>query len=406
MRKPARILMVSNKYPPDVIGGAEIIAAKMSESLAAAGHHVAVITTGPRHSPTPRETVNGVNIVRFWPGSTFIPPRRIPRWRSLFLQGHAHLHDLRNLRTAGILREMLDEFRPDVVHSHNLYGLSPIVWRVAKDRGVPVVHTAHDSYLMCPKGTLMRSSNTICRKPAFPCRLYQRWYMRQTENIDMFCAPTEEFIEMHQRLGLRAKQCRAVTLTLNFAASTEPMTQHDNGCLSLMYMGQLEPHKGLRMLLKAFSSLPADAPVKLNIAGLGAMEKLVRQSAEQDRRIVYHGFADGSNKQELIRNCDAMVVPSVCYDSGPLTILEAFNAAIPVIASTSCGYRELVTACNAGLTFTSGDTDVLAAIFGRLLEDRRQLRQMSRNAFEAAKAHSFEKMLSLYSEIYGSLLRM
>lgn len=405
MQKPPKILMVSNKYPPDILGGAEIVAAEMSESLVAAGHQVAVLTTAPRRSPYSRETVNGVDIVRYWPGNTFIPPRNTPRWRSMLLQGHAHLHDLWNFRAGRILRQILDEFRPDIVHTHNLYGLSPIIWRVAKTMGIPVVHTAHDSYLMCPKGTLMRSSRTMCIKPPLPCKLYQRWYLSQTKNIDVFCAPTERFIGMHRQLGICAKEYRTIVLSLNYPTNSEPTKHRSNGCLSLLYIGQLEPHKGLDLLLKAFGNLPADAPVKLNIAGLGAMEKLVIRAAKRDRRIIYRGFADGRDKYELIKSCDALIAPSVCYDAGPLAILEAFNAATPAIVSTSCGYCELVTAGNAGLTFPSGDADALAAVFRNLLDDPHPLRQMSRNASEAAKAYSFEKMVSQYSEIYGRLTR-
>lgn len=403
MQKQPKILMVSNLYRPDIFGGAELIVAQLAEGLVEAGHEVAVLTAQMQRIPLVREIINGVRVFKHWPGSIIYPPRNIARLQSLILQAHAHWYDLWNRRTGRFMREVLNEFQPDVVHSHNIYGLSPIIWHVPKTMGVPVVHTAHDSYLMCPKGNLMRNRRSLCKKPALLCRLYQRWYVGQTKNIDVFCTASEDFIEKHRQIGVCAKDYQSVLLTTNSGRPSEPTEHRGDGCLSLLYLGQLEPHKGLDMLLEAFGKLPADADVKLNIAGRGAMEKHIRRATEWDRRIVYHGFVDEAGKQKLFQNSDVLLVPSVCYDSGPLTIMEAFNAALPVVASTSCGHSELVTRSKAGFSFPTGDAAALADIFRKLLDAPQQLQQMKRNASETAKNYSFDKMLALYSEIYSQL---
>ena len=54
-------------------------------------------------------------------------------------------------------KKILDDFRPEVVHLQNIHSyLSPILAKIAKERGVKVVWTLHDYKLLCPSYSCLR----------------------------------------------------------------------------------------------------------------------------------------------------------------------------------------------------------------------------------------------------------
>ena len=63
---------------------------------------------------------------------------------------------------------------------------------------------------------------------------------------------------------------------------------------------------------------------------------------------------------ETIRKYDALVVPSVCLETGPLVVLEAFAAGVPVIGSRLGGIAEMVRDGVDGFLFQPGNPSDLA----------------------------------------------
>ena len=114
-----RILVVSNLYPPDVIGGYELGCRQVVDSLRGRGHEVRVLTSVPR---TPVPTV---------PHVCRRLKLNINQWNAYFLDKHAPVsarlaeaesHQI-NANNVFSLIDELDEFRPDVVYLWNLVGL-------------------------------------------------------------------------------------------------------------------------------------------------------------------------------------------------------------------------------------------------------------------------------------------
>src|SRR5690606_28443120 len=79
-----------------------------------------------------------------------------------------HAVDLWNPSTIAPLEAVLRRIRPDAVNTHNIDGLSPAVWQVAR-RHAPVVHTLHDCHLLCPRATMQRRDGTICPRLCSLC---------------------------------------------------------------------------------------------------------------------------------------------------------------------------------------------------------------------------------------------
>ncbi|MGH7413760.1 MAG: glycosyltransferase, partial [Candidatus Rokuibacteriota bacterium] len=65
-----RVCLVSNLYPPDVLGGAEVVVGNLARGLQAAGHEVMVVATAPR-ARAGRETVDGLRVHHFGPANIY-----------------------------------------------------------------------------------------------------------------------------------------------------------------------------------------------------------------------------------------------------------------------------------------------------------------------------------------------
>ncbi|MEJ5201846.1 MAG: glycosyltransferase, partial [Anaerolineales bacterium] len=124
------------------------------------------------------------------------------------------------------------------------------------------------------------------------------------------------------------------------------------------FTGQIVPHKGLDILIRAFCRLPADLPVELHIFGDPEKDPRCshyRELAGNDDRIYWHGPYRHDELGKVLASIDVVVVPSNCVENSPLTIAEAFASGTPVIGSDTCGVVEHIQNGVDGLIFRRGD---------------------------------------------------
>jgi glycosyltransferase involved in cell wall biosynthesis len=144
-----------------------------------------------------------------------------------------------------------------------------------------------------------------------------------------------------------------------------------NGKLRLGFFGRFHKVKGIPVLLDAVRRLP-DAPLQLEIygqaqgSGEAAIEQQVRQAAATDSRVIWRGRIPHSEQPETLARLDALVVPSLWVETGPLTVLEAFAARVPVLGSDLSGINEWVEEGRNGWLFPPGNDTVLAEKIARL----------------------------------------
>ncbi len=131
------------------------------------------------------------------------------------------------------------------------------------------------------------------------------------------------------------------------------------------YLGGIHPYKGLTVLVEAFNGL-VDADVTLEIWGAAAtpasraLTEELRQKC-RNPRVRFAGSFPPSQLAHVLAGIDMLILPSTIYENSPMSILEAFSARIPVIASDIGGMAELVQHDVNGLQFRAGDPDDLAA---------------------------------------------
>jgi glycosyltransferase involved in cell wall biosynthesis len=170
--------------------------------------------------------------------------------------------------------------------------------------------------------------------------------------------------------------------------------------LKLVFLGRVAPEKGLDVLLKALGLVKTR--VELDIYGIGSEGGFMMD--------MKYGISDIGNAQvrwlepvkpeevvETIRKYDALVVPSVWLETGPLVVLEAFAAGVPVIGSRLGGIAEMVRDGEDGLLFEAGCPSKLASaiqIFERVQPILRSNVGEPKTSGEVASQH-----LKLYKEL-------
>jgi glycosyltransferase involved in cell wall biosynthesis len=170
---------------------------------------------------------------------------------------------------------------------------------------------------------------------------------------DIFVAPQAVDVE-HFGAQVPAEAVASVRATLG-AAPGAPL---------LLFVGRLEPEKGVRTLLEAWRLAGLGAEARLAVAGDGPLSGEVARAGEGVRPL---GYVASLDLPPLYRAADALVVPSLqtatFLEPWGLVVNEAMLQRTPVIASDAVGAVAggLVRPGRNGLTFPAGDAQALAA---------------------------------------------
>jgi glycosyltransferase involved in cell wall biosynthesis len=141
----------------------------------------------------------------------------------------------------------------------------------------------------------------------------------------------------------------------------------------LGYIGQIQPIKGVDVILRAFLQLEEASDVSLDVwgglEGNSAYTKEVRRLADASERIHLRGRYAHHDLAHVLSAIDVIIVSSICYENSPLVIHEAFAAKTPVIATNLGGMRELVQHEVNGLLFERSDVADLTHQMRRVITE-------------------------------------
>jgi glycosyltransferase involved in cell wall biosynthesis len=173
-----------------------------------------------------------------------------------------------------------------------------------------------------------------------------------------------------------------------------------------MFMGRLSPEKGCWTLIHAFERVPQ---ILLKIVGTGPLEHELKDyvSKKGIGNIEFLGFKSGDEKWQLLRNSLCLVVPSEWYENFPVTVLEAFMAAKPVVAARMGGLPYIVEDGQSGLLFESGKPEELAQKIQRLVEDPAAAARMgvrARNLSETkyGPEQGYSNLMNIFSQVQAT----
>ncbi|MBI4438285.1 glycosyltransferase family 4 protein [Candidatus Uhrbacteria bacterium] len=400
-----RVGIVSNLYPPDARGGAELVAQRVADALYQRGHEVFVLTTQPYEgvrSLFARVRERTLEVVyRFYPLN--VCSLRHGSGVPFLVRALWHMIDLANPVARAAIRYVMQDERPDVVITHNLKGIGLSIAREIQARGVPHIHVLHDVQLSIPSGLLIAGQEQAWLQRSFLRRWYEKAVKRQIGTPNLVLSPSQFLADFYRARGLFSTT-RLVVLPNPLPPGNAPELPHRRPQMRtrFLYVGQLEEHKGIPILLAALDAFHDE--IELHVAGDGTLMDFVAARAQRDPRVTYHGFISLHNLLSLLENVDAVIVPSLCYENSPTVIYEAMLIGVPVIASRLGGIPELVEEDVTGLLVEPGRAQELAAAMRRIHDEQDAWWERTTLIRERAERYTLEGYINQLEEMMKEVI--
>ena len=229
-------------------------------------------------------------------------------------------------------------------------------------------------------------------------RLLGTW----ARQVDTYIALTDHSRTKFIQGGLPANR---VVVRPNFVDPDPGLTEEGPRSFAL-FVGRLAPEKGVEVLLRAWRSLNG---IPLLIIGdgplSGKVRDLIRSQGLADVKMV--GRQPHSEIVSALRGARVLVVPSECYETFSLVVVEAFATGVPVVASRLGSLAEIVNQGLTGLHFDPGSPENLAAQVRRLWGDPNKSRAMGRAARREYERRytpelSYQRLMEIYLHLAES----
>ena len=324
--------------------------------------------------------------------------------------------------------EAIEDFKPDIIHLNNFQRqLSASVVMAAYKKHIPMVFTAHDLQAICPAITMLDSDNKVCEKCMH--HKYMNCYKKKcikNSRLKSLLGAIENYYYNHKKIFTR-KISHIITPS-NFYRNKfieEGINENKITCIHnfidvdsydiptsdkgyILYLGRLSKEKGIYNLIKAVEKSKEKNPdIKLFIVGDGPEKENISRIAEMSglkNNIKLLGFLNNEEVKKYVSECSFMVIPSIWYENGPYSVLEAQCIGKAIIGANIGGIPEFVKDNVCGLTYSYESAEELSLKINELLADKAKLKQYSKKAKEMAREEYnsksyYDKIIKVYEKV-------
>jgi glycosyltransferase involved in cell wall biosynthesis len=369
--------MVSTFYPPYSFGGDGMHIYRLSNELARLGHSVDVF-----YCEDSFLLMNGGHPTAEFPNHPRVNLRPLK-------SGVGMLSPLITQQTGlpffkGELKKALENENYDVIHYNNmsLIGIKALSYGSAIK-----LYTAHEHWLVCPMHVLWKYNREVCtEKSCFRCQIRgkrppQVWRKtglmdRMLKHVDCFLSPSRFTLKKHLDMGLDIP-IQQMPYFLPKPVENGELRKSERPPYFL-FVGRLEYIKGVHNLIETFRHR---SDLQLLIAGDGGYRSNLEKQAENCPNIQFLGRLSHEGLADLYRNAIAVVVPSICYETFGIIIIEAFSMKTPAIVNNLGALPEVIEDSGGGIVYK--DDESLERALMSLAGDESARSTLGKSGFEA-----------------------
>jgi glycosyltransferase involved in cell wall biosynthesis len=304
-----------------------------------------------------------------------------------------------------------------ILHAHNIfYKASPSVFWAAKIYGAKTILTIHNYRFFCLNATFFRN-NKLC----FDCNTngnfnsgiknkcfknnffasfglafalyFNNWINTWIKKVDCYIVVNEFSKELLIQKGISENK---IYFKPNFLMKYDAFLNTPKKNFYL-FVGRLSEEKGILHLLETFNGLEKN----LHIVGNGFLKPIVQSATNE--RIQYLGLQPKKSVLSMMKDCKALIFPSIWIEGMPMTIIEAQTmGAIPIVAKL-VNTEKMIEDGVDGFLYEAGNTKSLRDTIQRfeMLSDSEK-HILAQNAYnKAIKYYTEDAHMKLITEIYN-----
>jgi glycosyltransferase involved in cell wall biosynthesis len=391
--KKLKILIICDRAY--IYGGSEVIILNEKKGLIRRGHEVKILS-----SDLPNDKISFADYTfKGFSENTAI------KWLNCIFNFNSYIK----------LKQVLREYKPDIIHLHNIFNqVSPSVLFAVGN--IPTVLTLHSYELICPMGGLIKPDGSRCISPG-------KHDLRCTGSIKGYLYEViKQFIHKYLLKKISVYIAPSGSIKRDFSNQriiSSPIIVIHNGIQllkfspiinnkSLLYVGRLSKEKGVDVLLRAIKIIKESVhDIVVDIVGDGPEKNMLINLSDDlylNDNVRFIGSIPHNKIGDFYKQCTALIVPSVWGEPFGLVGIEAISIGRPVIASNVGGISEWLDDEKTGYLVEPGNSNQIAEKVIKLFSHKRLLEQMGKNERKKVEQFSIEihvkKLEKIYQKMY------
>jgi glycosyltransferase involved in cell wall biosynthesis len=315
------------------------------------------------------------------------------------------------------LSALVDEFKPEVAHLHNVYHhLSASSFLTLRKLKVPIVLTVHDVFPLCPNHSLLHGetlAEDLFKNKLYNCIRYkcidnkflpslagtlEAYYYRFAgiwKHVDRFICPSQFMADKLVEYGFPQNKVRVLKNSYELKYNVLPLGD------KIVYLGRTHPEKGIKIFLQALTELREYRAI---VAGTGPADIWVNDFLGNNRlnNVERVGWVNGDAWKRVMGEAKVIVVPSIFLENCSVTILEALSYGRLVVATDRGGNPELIINGETGFLCKPEDPkDLACAIRQAMTISENEAKKIIKAGRDLVRNnHSTEKYFTGLETIY------
>jgi len=364
-----KVLHVTKKYP-HALGGDAVVVANLQKQQQAAGHRVVIVTSNCDAIKT-GEHIYKIGLKDTPSGLDNITIRRIISLIMLFFQ----------------MFFVLYKERPNVIHTHSV-DMTFFVSFAARWYRIPLIHTFHIV-------TFYDKSQPALRRKS------ELWLVRKSEARHI-TAPNAYDVKKLQMAGL--SQAVLLSNGVDLALWKSHGYTEKNKIVTFVAVGRLETQKGYEYLIEAVALLAKTWPLHVIIIGNGSQKAILEKLTQKlgvEKFVTLAGQKTPREIRTILTEAHAAVFPSL-YETTPLTLLEAWAASIPAIATPVGILRDAPSNFKAASIIPAKDPHALADAMEQFIKNEQLRKTTAESGYAEVKKYTWSTVARSLEAIYRS----
>lgn len=386
-----KIIIFNTLYPPQILGGAELSVQSIAESVNKE-FEVTVVTSNDTNVRSDYYLKN-VHVIKI---PAFNLGYRSNRTKNIFGKILWNILEIWNPLKEFYLYFIIDKIKPDLIHTNNLACISVYIWKVAKLKKIPVVHTLRDKWLLCSRHHMLKNLKS-CKGRCLLCKILDLRKKKYSFYVDSVVGISNFILNEHVRYGYFPNSRKIIIHNgVNFSNKNVDFKRSE--IKTFGFLGSIADFKGIEVLLEAFSLLKEN--LKLFIGGdVGNKFSKNLMNKYSSGKIKFLGRV---SPDYFFTQIDILVVPSLFDEPFGRVVIESFQHGVPVLANKKGGLIELIKEGETGWFFDAENSRDLRLKILKICNTSNILNMKKKCLYEGEK-YETSIMVDKYVEVYNNI---